>query len=160
MQIYFPKIRNWVLKNFEHKNLTSYQRQWYNATFNEFIQYVLSHNDPHWASLNQFCDLCHINYDYILRVETMERDSQVLMSDLYPDAGPIPVANAARKKSNSVSSTSQLIQPKTLNIFSQLSQKTLKKLMKKYAWDLEFYGYSFNTTTFKADCNFKDHNCC
>ena len=148
------------VKSFKHKNLTPYEREWYNATFEEFVAYTLSVDDLHWNSLEKFCEPCRFDYQYILRVETMERDSQVLMSDLYPDAGPIPVANAARKKSNSAFSASQLIQPKTLDIFSQLPRKTLKKLMKKYAWDLEFYGYSFNTTSFEIKCNFTKHNCC
>ena len=140
LQIYYRRIQKYVLKTFEHHDLTGFQRNWYNASFTEFINYTLSVKNGHWTSLEYFCEPCRITYDYILRVETMERDSQVLMSDLYPEAGPIPVANAARKKSNSASSTSHLIQPKTLDIFSQLPRKTLEKLMKKYAWDLEFYG--------------------
>ena len=88
----------------------------------------------------------------------MERDSEILMSDLYPDAGPLPFTNAERL-SKSLRPSGRVL-PKTLDIFSELSQETLKKLMKKYDWDLEFYGYSFNATTFQADCNFKDYNCC
>ena len=153
-------IRDYALKNYEHGNLTGLQREIYNASFQEFIDYSFFDNDRHWHSLETFCDPCHFEYKYFLRVETMGRDSQILMSDLYPDAGPIPFVNVAQKKSYSDSSTSQLIQPKTLDIFSQLPRKTLKKLMKKYAWDLKFYGYSFDTKTFKADCNFKDYNCC
>ena len=157
MQLYYKPIKNWVLKAFPHKILTPYQRQWYNATFEEFIAYTLSVEDEHWNSLEIFCEPCRIDYDYILRVETMERDSQVLMSDLYPEEVQLPFTNTKRKRKNNVSS--ERIQPKTLDIFSQLSQETLQKLMKKYAWDLEFYGYSFNTT-FQAECKFSENNCC
>ena len=158
MHNYYRKIQAFALKLFKHKFLTPFQREWYNATFKEFVYYTLSYNDRHWDSLKTFCGPCHVNYDYILRVETMERDSQVLMSDLYPDEGPLPLTNTKRKRKNNVSF--ERIQPKTLDIFSQLSQETLQKLMKKYAWDLEFYGYSFNTTTFQAECKFSENNCC
>ena len=72
--------------------------------------------------------------------------------------GPLPFTNAERQKNNDV--TSQSVIPKALDIYAQLSRKTLKKLMKKYAFDLEFYGYSFNINNFRADCNFRDRNCC
>ena len=158
MQIYYIPIRNWVLNKFQHRGLTSYQKEWYNATFEEFIAFTLSVNDEHWNSLEKFCEPCRLDYKYILRVETMERDSQVLMGDLYPDSGQLPFTNAKRQKN--ISASFQSVIPKTLHVYSQLSRKTLKKLMKKYAFDLQFYGYSFNTKTFQANCNFKDHNCC
>ena len=35
IQKHFRRIKNWVLKKFDHKNLTAYQKEWYNSTFEE-----------------------------------------------------------------------------------------------------------------------------
>ena len=83
---YYSPIRNFALKNFPHSNLSNFEREWYNATFTEFVHYILSHDDVHWDSMQRYCDPCHIDYDYILRYESMERDSKNLMRNLYPNA--------------------------------------------------------------------------
>ena len=42
---YYRPIQNFALKNFPHSHLSSFERKWYNATFNEFVHYILSHDD-------------------------------------------------------------------------------------------------------------------
>ena len=87
----------------------------------------------------------------------MDRDSKGLMRDLYPDAGPIPVSNPSRVKPPQ---NSTWVKPKTLQLFSQLSNETMQQLYKKYAFDLEFYGYSFDAETNIAKCEFEKYHCC
>ena len=156
---YYAQIQKFTLNNFQHENITASVRKHYNATFREFVAYILKHNDVHWDSMQRFCDPCNIKYDYILRMETMQRDSQALMRDLYPKAGPLPVANAAMKKDKS-DQTSTWVKPKVLGLFSQISEDLMDKLYKKYTFDLEFYGYSFNRNNFSATCNGWGQKCC
>ena len=156
----YKNIQKYAFAHFPHPELSERDQKFYNATFKEFVEFTLKINDHHWNSLRLFCDPCKIKYDYILRMETMQRDSQVLMRDLYPTAGPIPVANAARNIAKTNNITSTFVQPKTLEIFSQLSSNTLQKVFKKHDFDLAFYGYSFNSTSFKAECRVWEQNCC
>ena len=153
----YEDIRNYTVTTFKHPNLTAQQRGEYVPTFPEFVDFSLYRDDKHWRSYQHFCDPCQVQYDYILRLETMQRDSEVFMSEVYPAAGPIPVSNPSQTKDNS---STDWVSPKTLEMFSQLSEETLKKLYNKYAFDLEFYGYSFNRETFAAECKFGDINCC
>ena len=153
----YEDIRNYTVTTFKHPNLTAQQRNEYVPTFPEFVDFSLYRDDKHWRSYQYFCDPCQVQYDYILRLETMQRDSEVFMSEVYPAAGPIPVSNPSQAKNNS---SPDWVSPKTLEMFSQLSEETLQKLYKKYAFDLEFYGYSLNWETFSAECKFGDINCC
>ena len=60
---YYKRIQRYALEKFEHKFLTPFQTEWYNATFQEFVNYTLFKNDRHWDSLETFCEPCRINYD-------------------------------------------------------------------------------------------------
>ena len=87
----------------------------------------------------------------------MSHDTEIVMSDLYPNSSKeIPMM----KRTRETNENSEIIPRKVLTMFSQISNKTLSKLLKKYAFDLDFYGYSFDPKTFRTGCKFKDYNCC
>ncbi|XP_077970721.1 carbohydrate sulfotransferase 11-like isoform X4 [Styela clava] len=51
------------------------------ASFEEFVDSILSNPkqvDAHWRSYSDICDPCHIQYDYIAKLETIALDSEYL----------------------------------------------------------------------------------
>lgn len=141
---------------FQH-NLTREQLKNFIPSFQEFVDFALHYDDKHWRSFQYFCNPCHVNFDYILRLETFERDSKILMKDIFPEAGPVPHANPTQNDTNTFQG---IVKPKVLEMLAQLSKETLDKLYEKYAFDLEFYGYSFNRETLEAACGFEKYACC
>ena len=71
---YYYKIKKSVLRRSRHI-LTAQERQSYVPTFEEFAQHVLLTSNIHWNSYAFRCDPCHINYDYIIRLETLSTDN-------------------------------------------------------------------------------------
>lgn len=52
-------------------------------TFEEFLQFIVKEKyfDEHWAPYYQTCKPCIVNYDYILKFETLERDQNFFIQD-------------------------------------------------------------------------------
>uniref|UniRef100_H2ZUM8 Carbohydrate sulfotransferase n=1 Tax=Latimeria chalumnae TaxID=7897 RepID=H2ZUM8_LATCH len=51
------------------------------VSFGEFVQFLLdSHNeDVHWRQMIKLCDPCNIEYDFLGRYDTMERDADNIL---------------------------------------------------------------------------------
>ena len=45
-------------------------------------KYLSGLNDRHWNPIHRQCNLCHTNYDFILKLETLEADEDVLFQHL------------------------------------------------------------------------------
>ncbi|XP_011866721.1 PREDICTED: carbohydrate sulfotransferase 9-like isoform X2 [Vollenhovia emeryi] len=52
-------------------------------TFAEFLQFIVSEKyfDEHWTPYYRTCEPCTINYDYILKFETLDRDHNFFIQD-------------------------------------------------------------------------------
>lgn len=54
-------------------------------TFSQYIDYIINeydtgeHMDEHWHPYSTFCSLCQVNYDYILRFETVEEEQNYIV---------------------------------------------------------------------------------
>ncbi|XP_014251969.1 carbohydrate sulfotransferase 11 isoform X2 [Cimex lectularius] len=110
-------------------------------TFEEFVRYLintdlLNYADDHWIPYNMFCTPCLVEYDYINKVETMERDQMFVIKD----------AQLGDKiKPSWIHKTSPLEVSKehiTKLYFSQLTRKQIKELYKKFELDFEMFDYS------------------
>ena len=128
-------------------------------TFREFVQMVLSNmlmsSNPHWNSYFFKCDVCHVNYDYILKVETMEHDMKMFLSNVYLNE----MKYVREYKLNSFKTIGELSEnsySKYLKPFEELSTEEIQALMSKYQYEIEMYGYSFNQNTLYADCCDRD----
>ena len=55
-----------------------------NPTFWEFVQGITREgiNDRHWNPVSLQCNLCHVKYDYIIKLETMAEDNKDLFDKL------------------------------------------------------------------------------
>ena len=58
------------------------------ASFEEFLRYLVDKNpvstprNEHWENFWSLCYPCDINYDYILKLDTIEKDSDYLFEQL------------------------------------------------------------------------------
>ena len=156
---YYYKIKKSVLRRSRHI-LTAQERQSYVPTFEEFAQHVLVTSNIHWNSYAFRCDPCHINYDYIIRLETLTTDSQLFLGDVYPEVSALPTSNSYRIAQSNKTSNDQ---SKTLKEFSELRTSTFNKITDKFQGELQLFGYKFNAQTQEAICAMSinaSYTCC
>ena len=160
-QIHAPyyRIKKSVLRRSSH-NLTAQERQSYVPSFEEFAQHVLMTSNIHWNSYAFRCDPCHINYDYIIRLETLSTDTHMFLGDVYPEVSALPTSNAHRLAQSNKRTNDQ---SKTLKEFSELKSSTFFKITDKYQNELKLFGYKFNQQTQETVCAMNINNsytCC
>ena len=91
--------------------------------------------EPHWAQYSTLCHPCHVDYDYIVKFETMREDAAYVLSKLGPHDQCLE-----DKYPNLFHSTqnSSLVFDK---FYATLSQHQINKLKDIYSIDFKLFGY-------------------
>ena len=108
--------------------------------FHEFVQYVsepddqlLSRSDDHWRTVTNLCHPCHIGYDYIGKMETIDEDVNNILSVINT-----PTKSIQLRKANSQTS----FHSSYSDIYSNVTKASLTKLLEKYSEDMDMFGYT------------------
>ncbi|XP_013773663.2 carbohydrate sulfotransferase 11-like [Limulus polyphemus] len=118
-------------------------------TFRDFIQAVLHadfHNpktfDYHWLPIWMTCAPCHIQYNFIGKVETMSDDLIYLSSltGLTAELAERPEVMWLHQSGRNNVSSSAL----TRQFFSSIPKHEIDQLYEKYKLDFELFDYSLN----------------
>ena len=116
--------------------------------FVDFVEFMLENDDKHWQSYAKKCGLCHIDYDFIMRTESLEPDSGFFLSKYYPTTSMLPSFNHLQQGNIS----QHFVHEETLNEFDALNAILINRVMKKYQLDFEMLGYDFDTESYTATC--------
>ena len=156
----YVDIRDLVIKK-EGKDV--WEKQDGTVTFEQFIKYVFKGkpNNFHWRAQSEVCDPCHIQYDYIMRTETMHRDSKHFLFDIYPEA-ELRLQNPTTlgRKTLPISKTQST---SLAQYYCDMSKKTLHHLREIYKQDMVLFGYEFSSKRSIASCGYSssdDEECC
>ena len=152
------RISEFALNNF-HKHESEADSSDYNASFWEFSQYTFEKMDRHWTSYFGHCGQCVIDYDYILRTETMNTDANLFLSHSYPELTSLPAYNHMR----STSAKANVKSMKILKEFQDFSDSLVAELLKRYQLDMDQFGYHYDVDSQTAMCSFQSANgekCC
>ncbi|XP_013773665.1 carbohydrate sulfotransferase 11-like [Limulus polyphemus] len=118
-------------------------------TFRDFIQVVLRADfhkpetfDFHWLPIWMACAPCHIQYNFIGKVETMSDDFKYLSSltGLTNELAERPQGIWFHRSERSNVTSSSL----TRQFFSNIPKQEIKQLYEKYKLDFELFDYSLN----------------
>lgn len=116
-------------------------------TFEEFVRYVLSTDarklDEHWRPMFLDCNPCHHMFDFILKVETLDRDKQKVFQQLQlvpPDPQYKEVDDVWVRWNN----PSGINSPRRNEsfYFSQLTVRDIENLYSLYEPDFRIFDYS------------------
>ena len=156
----YGNISEYALSHF-HSNdsITQQDVENYNATLEEFAHYTLGHPNNHWDDTLIKCGHCFIDYDYILRLETMDIYAVKVLSRHYPNVPSLPAYNSMRK----TSAAQNIATSKTLTEFQKLNQSLIAQLTEKYKLSMDLFGYYYDDNSQSAYCSLKgEHgeNCC
>ncbi len=106
-----------------------------NARFSQF------RNDKHVRDQYKMCHPCHIKYDYIVKVETMDIDSKPLLK-LY-GASELPVLAAHNPVHDKHNAEKLLPRPNISEVLAQLPRDVLARLKTRLETDMKLLGYSW-----------------
>ncbi|XP_039539977.1 carbohydrate sulfotransferase 8 isoform X1 [Pimephales promelas] len=112
------------------------------VTFREFIHYLLDVHRPvgmdiHWEATNQLCSPCHLHYDFIGKVETLEEDANFVLRKI---GAPENLTYPSFKDGNpKAARTSTQI---TQLYFSQLNASERQRAYDFYYMDYLMFNYS------------------
>ncbi|RLU20365.1 hypothetical protein DMN91_006973 [Ooceraea biroi] len=109
-------------------------------TFEEFLRFIANEKyfDEHWAPYYHTCNPCTVNYDYILKFETLERDQAFFIQDtnlseyLYD-------RNHLRNINPYGATTTETLR----EYIQEIPQSLLKEIYKVYESDYKLFDYSF-----------------
>ena len=162
----------------------------YRVNFTEFILYVTQHAvgrvTVHWITMEHTCWPCDINYDVILKMETLTEDSEYVikhMESVAPVSGDKHLPhlhshrsiNLSTSNSTNVSGYIQKVLMKKYLIekharkttpwiikqfpeFQDVPKDLIEHLLLKVYWnDMVMFGYDFNIDRGLAECSLEDY---
>ena len=122
-------------------------------TFKEFVSFLLDevrtgHDlDMHWTPVYSFCNPCQVNFTHVVKFETFDRDSNVIVS-----AAGLQnfLARSNGKLSHENPSKGMRGEQRTMESYLQeLSGDQIRNLTKLYQPDFDIFGYEAPTLSKK-----------
>ena len=164
--------RNKILQPARHKfrkRLKSYLQSIKSAEFHKeypsfesFIKLVLSDskfaNNVHWNNYFERSHPCQVDYDYILKLETMQNDLKVLISNAYTDVDYRIYQNLHRNPTSKLEEQDRDLSVTqhhfVLKMYNEVDPVLLKQLADKYKYETLGFGYGFNISlsTWSVEC--------
>ena len=115
-------------------------------TFWEFIQWFLrnhkSHANEHWCPMIDYCSVCSMNYNYILKFEHYAEENLEFMKSVNLDQY-LPEQNNFHKIVNGNHQRGMSSTEITKLYFEVLSNDEIQKLFEIYQNDFRLFGYYF-----------------
>jgi hypothetical protein len=150
----FPKIQQSIIKQYRKDNSTNSTY----PTFEEYVAMLLNESDKanmnfHWSPYVHRCGICGINYDFILRIETMQHDMPMFFSSVYSESNPVvqDLLNTLDgsetfqyNQRTSDENPAQITSHKKNELFSSLAKDTVMNIYDKYKEDFVIPGYDLS----------------
>ena len=100
-----------------------------------FLRKGSKYFNEHWAQYSTLCHPCHINYDYIVKFETMREDATFVLGKLGPHN--LSLEHKYPELFSSTQTTAEIF----MDFFATLSSHQIKQLRKIYSIDFKLFGY-------------------
>ncbi|ESO91270.1 hypothetical protein LOTGIDRAFT_66253, partial [Lottia gigantea] len=129
-----------IIKKFRKNPNKKSLENGHDVSFREFIEYIIDPErkdrlNPHWATYHELCLPCIVNYNYILRYESLTEDSDKIIEKLgASDILKFPSRSTAYHH------------PKTstfmYDFYKTLPSKIMSKLIDFYYLDFAMFNYT------------------
>ena len=129
-------------------------------TLAQFIEFVTSTSDDgvkqrvtfdrHWTSYVRACELCAIEYDYMLYFENMEVESGPILRQLGWPEDYFVKADRVNSYDDVKNTTVLPFAPRKLSEYENINKTLLAKLIAHYELDMKLFGYTFDSNTYMA----------
>ena len=105
------------------------------VTLGEFIQYITTKtggSNRHWRPFYDMCNPCGVDYDYIVKIETLAADTHVLLPLIFNSTAEFPHTNWADKKILDNGAT-----------ISDIPENTRGQINKRFGPDMKLFDYEY-----------------
>ena len=162
-------VNNWYLPRETHKKAIHKYRinkedKSVKMNFEEFISALIDWMpyEKHWTSFEPACHPCAVDFDYILRLETLERDLKLFttcaLHTTYDKVYHDGTNRGQYHETSDVVKTNHY--DKYVPDTKLLDDDLYKRLLDiGYGRDMEMFGYSFNRNSSQGYCG-KSWGCC
>ena len=120
-----PKVRSAIFQSLNRAQVLAKGSEYFNH---------------HWAQYSTSCHQCHIDYDYIVKFETMREDASYVLSKLGPHH------ECLEQKYSELFNFTQKSSSLYDKHFSTLSSQQISWLKEIYSIDFKLFGYRSKTT--------------
>jgi hypothetical protein len=103
-------------------------------------KYAPIRNNWHWRSVWEICSPCSISYDYVIKLESLNREKQLLLP-LF-NASKLPNLNIAGGSTRRGMPKDSI--PDAITAYRQISTSLLSDLTKVLQYDLDLFGYGID----------------
>ena len=143
------KVQRSVLKQQRH-TITEWELKNSWPTFREFAKMRLDdgcryQNERHWTQEHKVCSPCAIQYDYILKLESLDVDIDLFINLLVtakiPEEHLQFLVGVKNRNRHTVKNESFALEMKNL------TQTETNSITELYNFDMELFGYDFDTET-------------
>ena len=132
-----------------------------NISFSDIVRWIEDGNvNAHFdGPYHKKCHPCFINYDYVVKLESQERDSDYIIRNKLRGQG---LGTALNIEGNLTSADQNplLNDGKRLSLFGNLTPHQTQFMHERLQPDLDMFGYSYDEQTHLAKCMYKDRECC
>ncbi|KAK2163015.1 hypothetical protein LSH36_87g02052 [Paralvinella palmiformis] len=129
-------------------------------TFSQFLDWIRISNtyNDHWSMIVEACHPCAHNWSAILKLETMEHDSRLLIEHLKPDLNISAAPVRHSHQNEPVHNHDWLRMPE----YDDVTEETIEYLLQMYEIDLKMFGYKWDKARNIASCSIDtvDGLCC
>lgn len=151
------RIKEKIVRNYNKTNQTGSDYEFEFWKFADSLFHLRGVRNPHWNSFALMCNPCAINFDAIIRLETMQHDQKYFLNHLNQTEEMFSRHTVLRRCDMQ---SSQALQKhcsdwtkRKLPEYKDVSMDTKQRLVTDfYRYDLEMFGYSFNYSAHEADC--------
>ena len=156
---YQRSVGRHIVRNYRRNASRESLQRGHDVTLEEFVRFVVNESDlsayrqdAHWAPISQLCSPCHVRYDYVAKVESMQQDAVTLLNALKSrraagrvgdELNALPVMN-----SNSGRGAVGL---------EGLSEQQWQSVIKRYENDMQLFGYGVRGRS--ATCGSQERCC-
>jgi hypothetical protein len=131
------------------------------VTIQDFVNLVLdptSPYNPHWDMAFNLCHPCAIQYDCVIRTETIAEDAQYILEILSQGLdSPLELEIVHTRTNNTVDDVTDPTFAKVLENFEKIPKYQLEQLKEVYKHDMEVFGYDFDVHSREAVCAYDKH---
>lgn len=114
------------------------------------------YNNVHWKPFTEACNFCEVAYDHIIRVETMaisasgsnHNDAAPILRLLGYDGNILSDVRVNNRKADIPDDTTSRV----LLEYKDVPKHLMEKLLDRYKYDMELFGYRFNAKTLRTAC--------
>ena len=116
------------------------------VTFEEFVHFLKEPNNYkpnlHWEPIVNLCQPCLVNYDYIVKTETMDEDNEpIIIQQLLPHRRGLHTTDNVVVGGPQETSLTQ--QGRKMEEYQHLSEEELRFLENRFKEDLQYFGYTW-----------------